>query len=603
MTDPARLGGVPERHEQPIRRAASVARLVVAIGLAGCGLALLGLSSVSYDWVAVHVDQLAVDADAAVDRERFDSFVLRLRLLGASLLVLVVVMHVVRSTVDRVLASVLDSWRRTLTRAPGAMRSWVTESPVEAMGLAIVTLIATVLRISFLDVPLRYDEATTYVSYVVDPFYAALSDYSEPNNHLLHTLAAKITTGALGTSETALRLPALLAGVALVPATFALGRVLYGASAALLAAMAVAVSSTLVEYSTNARGYTLVALCTVLALHAATRAVAASSTGALAAVAVLCALGLYAVPVMAYPAAGIMLWILVSRLLTGEAWRRVFVEIGGCAAATSVVTALLYVPVLAVSGFGALFANDYVAPMNMSAFVSQLDDHVLDVGSAWSRDLANGAGWAVGLLVVAGLVAHRRVSHYLVPPLAALVGVAVVLVLLQRVVPFARVWTSLLPVAGVTAAALPGWALDRLPRKQAAAAAAMAAVTLAAIGAAAVHSADAVRTSRETGALLDAPVVAHDLARVVRPGDRILATGSDTILEYYLGRLGVNAGPMLYTDTPRRRTYVVVNRLGGQTLDGVLADLPPTALPTVPTLLEQYPSAFLYRLGPPPPRD
>ena len=75
-----------------------------------------------------------------------------------------------------------------------------------------------------------------------------------------------------GNEVWAIRLPALVAGIALVPATFAFARVLYGRAAGLLAAAFVAASSTLVEYSTNARGYTLVALATVLVFIAAARA-------------------------------------------------------------------------------------------------------------------------------------------------------------------------------------------------------------------------------------------------------------------------------------------------------------------------------------------
>jgi hypothetical protein len=127
------------------------------------------------------------------------------------------------------------------------------------------------------------------------------------------------------------------------------------------------------------------------------------------------------------------------------------------------------------------------------------------------------------------------------------------------------------PVAAVTVAGLLGHRLDRTSRGRAVAAALAVVVALA--GAAAVLAADSPRTSRETGGLLDAPAVARYLAGTVTPSDRILATGSDTILAYYLHREGVDAEPLIFTTSPRQRTYVVVNVLGRQTLDKVLDDL------------------------------
>ena len=96
----------------------------------------------------------------------------------------------------------------------------------------------------------------------------------------------------------------------------------------LLAAALVAASSTLVEYSTNARGYTLVALATVLVFLAAARALDRDSVGAWAVVAVVGALGLYAVPIMVYPLGGVFVWILVVRLARAAA------AVGRCCSAS-----------------------------------------------------------------------------------------------------------------------------------------------------------------------------------------------------------------------------------------------------------------------------
>jgi hypothetical protein len=120
---------------------------------------------------------------------------------------------------------------------------------------------------------------------------------------------------------------------------------------------------------------------------------------------------------------------------------------------------------------------------------------------------------------------------------------------------------------------------------------------IAVAGAIAVLAADSPRSSRETGALLDAPAVARYLAGAAIPSDRILATGSDTILAYYLHREKFDAESALFATAPRRNTYVVVNTLGDQTLDGVLADLGEPRNGYRPArLLRRWDSASVYLL-------
>ena len=111
-------------------------------------------------------------------------------------------------------------------------------------------------------------------------------------------------------------------------------------------------------------------------------------------------------------------------------------------------------------------------------------------------------------------------------------------------------------------------------------------------GAAFVVTEDTVRTSRETGALLDAEPVARLLAATLRPGDTIVAPGSDTILQYYLARRGVD-GAALYDTDRRERVFLVVNTLGGQTLDDLLAESGLGA-DSEPALVRSWPSAELY---------
>lgn len=575
------------------RAAARVVRLVLAATAFAVALVLAGLSALGYEMLKEHLDPLSVDRDANLTPAEFDDIVWRLRLLAFGFVLLGTALLVLRRTIDPALAAVGRAWWEAARCVPAALRRWVESEawPVVA-ALGTIVVVAAIVRILFLDVPLRYDEATTYNNFVSKPLHVALANYATPNNHVLHTLLAKLSVAVFGNGEWAIRLPALLAGIALVPATFALARTFYGRAAALLAAALVASSSTLVEYSTSARGYTLVALVTVLAFLAAARAVERDGVGAWAAVAVLGALGLYAVPVMLYALGGALLWILVSGVVAGRPARPLLGRLGVTALVTAVLTLLLYSPVYAASGVRSVTANEFVEPQSWSELVDLFPGHLGDTVETWTRDLPLAASvvLAVGLLV--GIVRTPWIGRFPVPTLVAVAAWSLLVLAAQRVVPYTRVWLFLVPLAAATIAGFYGSLLER--RSWGTRVAPVLAVALALAGSALVVAEDAVRDSRETGALLDAPSIADLLATSVGPDDRILATGSDTILEYYLEREGVDANPLLYTDELRARTFVVVNTLGGQTIDELLRQLPGADALSPPELLRSFESGRVY---------
>ena len=476
--------------------------------------ALVALSLVPYDRLKEHVEAFTVDRDADVSRTEFDAIVQRLRVLAVASGVLAGALVLFGRPVDRVADAVVRSWWRNARAAPRALRGWIAQEQGTYLAAGGAILVAAVaIRVAYLDVPLRYDEATTYNNFVSKPLYVALANYATPNNHLLHTFLAKVSVAVFGNEPWAIRLPALLAGIALVPATFALARLYFGRAAALLAAALVAASSTLVEYSTNARGYTLAALATAIVFLAAARALERDSVGAWAAVAVVGAVGLYAVPIMVYPLGGALLWILASGLLGARPARPLVESVGATTLATAVLTLVLYAPVYAASGVRSVTANEFVEPRTWSTLIDLFPEHVSDTVGTWTRDLPLVASLVLGIGLFAGLVLTPRISRFPVPVLLPVVAWSAIVLAAQRVVPYTRVWLFVVPLAAVTMAGFYGWLLERRSWGVRAVPALAAAVAIA--GSLLVLSAGSVRESRETGALLDAPEIAALLAERV----------------------------------------------------------------------------------------
>ena len=132
------------------------------------------------------------------------------------------------------------------------------------IGLFVLCVIALALRIWNLNADLWVDEVFTLLDFVRQPMGEILTSFPSQNQHLLYSILAHFTTAVFGESAWALRLPAVLFGVASIWALFLLGRNLLGTRAALLTCALMTVSYHHIWFSQNARGYTGLLFFTLL---------------------------------------------------------------------------------------------------------------------------------------------------------------------------------------------------------------------------------------------------------------------------------------------------------------------------------------------------
>jgi hypothetical protein len=345
--------------------------------------------------------------------------------------------------------------------------------------LVALVLLALVLRAPRLLESLWYDEISAWLQFGAQGPAVILSRYFDPANHVAHTLASwcavTLLEPVLGL-ELALRLPALLASLLLLPAMHALARPAFGARVALLAALVAAAAPVAVLEGVEARGYsmmmTLAAAATAL-LDAALR----SGGWRWAAYALALTLGVWTHPVTALAGAGHALWIVASWRRLGRRGIAGFGALAGAAA----LSALLYAPLLREmmglrSGLAATTADQ---PRLLGAEGVHL---VWQMGGAW-------AWWAAlpGLAVVTlgaarGLATPARRRVALLAGLGLVPYVALVLAAgtwsYARFALFAWPAAALLLAAGLDAAwrrrrgaglavlaiLLAGWATDLITR-------------------------------------------------------------------------------------------------------------------------------------------
>ena len=333
------------------------------------------------------------------------------------------------------------------TPAPASDPDWLSR-----IGLALIVLCGLILRLGSLNDPISYDEAYTAVEFASRSWWAALSDYSLPNNHIFHTLLARASTLLLGMQPWSLRLPALLAGLALIVLSYAVGRAMYSTRSGLLAAALVAWLPELVNVSTSARGYSLVAAFTMLNLWLGWKLLQHSERRSWVLLAISSALGLWSVPVMLYPAGGIYLWL----LLEGPKNRKFLLAWLSSGILTGLLGLGLYAPALIVSGWQRVLANGFVQPVEAGKyFDGLLAARLRDTWALWTSGVPAGLILVLAIGLALGLILHRKIQASRWPFLLALLGWTVVLILARRPEAFDRFWSWLLaPVLLVCAAGL-----------------------------------------------------------------------------------------------------------------------------------------------------
>jgi len=322
--------------------------------------------------------------------------------------------------------------------------------------LAFSVLVSgALIRASFLNQPIRTDEAASYLSFASRPLYVALADYSMPNNHLLNTLMMGISTRLFGLHEWSVRLPVLLLGILLLAAIYAAARALQGYRAGLLALSLAAASPRLVEYSINARGYMLISVATVLCLLFVKSALQSGRTGSEGMlIAFTCALGLCAVPTMLLSILGIYTWWFVCELRMRGAWR--FSEFfhamvfPGWLAGMAVVG--FYIPALIYSGAAKVLNNRFVSPMGEGQFWNTAMVVVQNVWASWNKPIPRMVVYVVLAGAVFGLIQYRKSKSIPIPPLPVFVLAGAGFCLARQVVGTERVWLFWLPVYLITAA-------------------------------------------------------------------------------------------------------------------------------------------------------
>lgn len=222
------------------------------------------------------------------------------------------------------------------------------QSRISIPWLAGLTLIGLALRIFHLNDGLWLDEMYSLVNQFRLGTWEIFTTYIGDNQHPLYAVLASLSVSLFGEHPWSIRLPAVLFGVATIPALYVFGTRVSSSREGLLAAALLTFSYHHVWFSQNARGYTALALAAILCSDYFIRIIREHKQKDMWLYAIIAALGCYAHLTMVFVVIGHFLVYLILQLVPDESGKRAVswqLPLAGFVLA-GVLTLLLYAPIM-----------------------------------------------------------------------------------------------------------------------------------------------------------------------------------------------------------------------------------------------------------------
>lgn len=534
--------------------------LLIALLSAG-GFVALWLSQLSYTRTSRWVNQLAVDGHAELFTPALASSIqTKLIVLVVALWLLACGLFVARRAGYRLLQKVTDDFWELVSSCRSPKSSWV--STFDLCALAVLTVVSVYVRMQFLFREVYYDEAFTYLSYVSKPLVLGLSNYSEPNNHLLHTALVRGSYLLLGAEQWALRLPAFVAGILSLPALYFFSKRYDSTAVAVCSVSLFTCAAAMIEYSTLARGYSLLVLLTVILAHCSLALRDNPNNYCIHILWVfISAAGFYTIPIFLYPWLALFIWLALERYRTKQRLTHILKNSCFLALASATFTVLCYVPPLIARGPGALFSNTHVSSQGIGYFFREAPDSLLWTWESWHLALPPHIPLLMLLLAAFACFKELRQQPRRLPLLVILIAIGATLTFAQQVVPYRRIWLYLQPFYFLyVAIGLTQLLRPLLQSRIVYASFIIASLVLSGFQSQAVISEYQGTFHNDQGTLRDAQAITTWLQPKLGPGDLVLTIApADAVLRYYFHRANL---PLDYLDPEShasRRLFLVHN--------------------------------------------
>ena len=407
-------------------------------------LLLITISFLPFSFVKSSVNLLAPDKDLEVFKE-FSIPRIKLLSLFFSLTTLVIIIFFKK--VQNYISKIFTSWKLFFKDIKNLFCKIYHEDKIYLFLLLFIFFTGIGMRLVFINQPMRHDEAISFITFARIPLFRSLSDYSTSNNHFLHTLFLHISYLFFGNQIWAIRLTAFIAGILIIPITYLVGRIFYNNKVGLISSAFIAISSPLISYSTNARGYTLITLFFLIAL-ALTKYLKDNNnkTGWLF-FGIINFLGFFTIPTYLY-SYGILIVLLLLIIIFKESvinkkilLKNTFLSL----AFTIILSVIAYTPAIIFTNFDSGIVSNTIKSHEFISFLKELPLYLKILWLQWARYIH----FSISILLIIGVLismiflksSKLKKINLIFPCLIWLIPVLFV----QRPTMFERLWLFLLP--------------------------------------------------------------------------------------------------------------------------------------------------------------
>jgi uncharacterized membrane protein len=544
------------------------------------GLLLIIVALLPFETQKIWIDSLATDGEvesythSIYRTTRFFAAVLAaIAILGSALLL------IFRDRTRNIIGSIAGFLRQNIFELKN-ISAKLRPGKKDLVPLAILAIIigfAVFFRYVYLWRPMGHDETYTFMEFASRGLRTVITDYHLPNNHVFHTILVNLAYILFGDSPPVIRLPAFLAGLMIIPATYLVARIFSNFRIALVSASIVAALQVLIDYATTARGYTIITLLGLLILALGSYVKDNKNYFGWFIIVLFSSLGLYTTPTMLYPIAMVFTWLLLSKVIgdvDSRYGRSFFGYLIVSLVAVVILSGIFYSPIIASSGLESIIGNSVVEALSWGDFTQSIPVRVRNTWAEWNRDLPN---W-VSVVSMIGLGASFIVPKHaqrqrILLTLAGIIGIGALL-LIQRVAPWPRIWIFLLPLFVIWISTgiigIIELLLAKIPRGD------TILVVMVGIMIAVPLIFGFMRSYFQYEQKLPSNGAVEQMAIYLQgelnPKDVVVVTSPDSIvLRYYLRRLGI---PDEVTNLKKGKSFtravVVVNKAYGQDLPYVL---------------------------------
>jgi|GEM_PF-2002295 len=320
--------------------------------------------------------------------------------------------------------------------------------------LAIIVLQVILFSCCAYSFPVSYDEAWTYLNFTSKSVLTSASYYPAPNNHIFFSILTNISNLLpIHDPKIGMRLVNICCSVLSSLLLFKLLRRFYSGRIALYTLVLFTFSYPVALYSIQARGYELVLLFSLAASYAVIANLSAPRKRYAWLYVISIVLGFYTMPSFLYFFVSVGLYVLLNTIITKRIPAlRSFILLN---VIVCILTAILYVPVILISGLDSITHNGYVKPIPFTEVLSRIPGHFSQTADWFFAVPASGiflffALW-MGTLILSRKEEDQAIRQFnffallllLLPPF---------ILLLHKVIPFERTWIYLaVPLAAIIA--------------------------------------------------------------------------------------------------------------------------------------------------------